>query len=279
MRWFKKLVLISILALILIPVISCNGVTPATTTPSSNNPQPPPLSPTSSNTPSSSGSQPALPSPTPSNSSPLATQTTPPTPSLVIPTPTNVLIPTPNPSPTSDPSKDKSFFIDRVVSGYNKIPKPDGSFDQVPIYQDVYLNLNILGYYTKKDAYFVPRIPTLTDHDDWFIRLKLPGYLTKSWMVNWGYTINKSSPSADKATLSATIYTQEVFDANYYHHPDLLLSYDLRGDRGPSSNGIHGKFVQNPGSFVILFRTDDANAIADFWVKLGTEGNIITPTP
>jgi hypothetical protein len=268
MRSFKRLILISILAFILIPLISCGGSSPAATSPAASiNPQP------------------ALPSPTPSSPAPVITQTTPkplatitPEPPITVPTPTTVVIPI-TPSPSPDPSQDKSFFIDRVVSGYNKIPKPDGSFNQVPIFQDVYLNLNILGYYTKKDAYFVPRIPTVSDHDDWFIRLKLPGYLTKSWVVNWSYTVNKSSPAAEKANISATLYTQEIFDANYYLHPGLLLNYDLRGDRGPSSNGIYGKYISNPGSFVLLLRTNDASAISDFGVKLGTEGNIATPAP
>ncbi len=256
MKWIKISTLISILAIMLISIISCSS-------PASNG--------TTSSTPSIS----ITPTPSPSSTpTPSPSPTPTPTPSLVIPTPTYTIVPSPSPSPTPDPAKDKKFFIDRIISGYNKIPRPDGSFEQTPIYQDVFLDLNILGYYTKKEAIFVPRIPTLTDHDDWFIRVTLPGYLTKPWITNWGYTINKSIPNADKATLSTTIYTKEMFDTNYYRHPDMLTSYDLKGDRGPSGSGIYGKYIATPGSYVILLRTNNADAIADFWVKLGTEGNI-----
>lgn len=276
MKWIQKSTVILFLAIILILVISCAGTTPTQqpSTSSSIISTTPPAQTTSSSPTSST-----ITSPTPSTS-PIATSPTPSTsPIATSPTASTSPVatsPTVSPSPTYNPATDERFYIDKTISGYNQTPRPDGTFEKTPIYQDIYLDLNVLGYYTEKDAIFVPRIPTLTDHDDWFIRFQVPTYLLKPWLMNWGYTVNNSNSSA---TLSATVYTQEIFEANYYHHPDSLLSYDLKGDKEPSSSGINCKYFQSPGSYVILLRTNDASTISDFWIKLGTEGSIITPTP
>ena len=266
MRWIKKSIIVLLSAIAMILLISCNTLvsTPGNSLGS--------VTPTVTGIPASSTTQAATPtySPTPSSQ---------PSPSPSRPSSTPSASPSPSASPTPNPAEDKTFYIDRIISGYSQTPRPDGSFEKTPIYQDIYLDLNILGYYTKKDAIFVPRIPTFTDHDDWFIILKIPSYLLKPWIMNWGYTINKSSPTSSSATLSATVYTQELFYANYYLHPDQLLGYDLKGDREPSSSGILCKYFQTPGNYVILLRTNAADAIGDFWFKIGTEGNIITSTP
>jgi hypothetical protein len=261
MKWVHKSIVISILAATLIPVVACS-VPASTTMPSS-------ATPYSSLTPSTS----------PAFSPTLSVV---PTVSPVKPTPTSsasptiVSSPTPILSPAPNPATDKNFYIDRTISGYTETPRADGSIERTSVFKDIFLDLNILGYYTNKDAVFVPRIPTITNHDDWFIRIKIPGFLLKPWLMNWDYTVNKSNPTA---TLSATVYTQELFNANYYNHPDLLLGYDLKGDRVSSSSGINCKYFQTPGDYVILLRTNDASAISDFWIKLGTEGSITTPTP
>ncbi len=264
MKHAKKSVVILFLVISLILLVSCNAPI-ATQSPT----------PSASITPTSSPTQTL--SPTPS----LSPTTNSPTPPAQTPTPTPSLSPTQTPSvsPTPNPAEDKNFYIDKILSGYKQTLKPDGTFEQTPVYSDLYFEMNILGYYTKKDAVFVPRIPTFTDHDDWFIRIKIPSFLLKPWLMNWSYTLNNSSPSAASATLDMTVYAEENFNANYYLHPDKLLEYDLKGDRAISSNGIRCKYFLNPGNYVILLRTNAADAIDDFWIKLGTEASTATPTP
>ena len=259
----KKSVLILLCAILLIGVVSCTtALTPTLSpTPSTTGP---PFSPEQTESPSPRLSPPTSTVPTPSSPNP--------TPSLS-PTRTTIV------SPTPDPAQDKNFYLDKIITGYNRVLKSDGTFEEIPVYQDMYFDLNILGYYTKKDAIFVPRIPTFTEHDDWFIRFRIPSYLLKPWVMNWGYAINKSSPAGGSVAFSATVYYQDMFNANYYLHPDKILSYDLKGDRVPSSSGIYCKSFQTPGDYVILLRTNAADAIDDFWIKLGTEGSVVTPTP
>lgn len=258
MKCIKRSAVILVMAFFVIVMVSCTTPTPA---------------PTPSPTPSTIITSPSAPaetdSPTP-RLSPISSSV--PSPSLT-PTQTPVVSPTPN------PAEDKNFYLDRIITGYNRTLKSDGTYEEMPAYQDMYFDLNILGYYTKKDAVLVPRIPTFTDHDDWFIRFKIPSFLLKPWIMNWGYSINKSSPAAGSVSLSTSVYTQEMFNANYYLHPDKLLGYDLKGDREPSSSGIYCKSFLTPGDYVILLRTNAADAIGDFWIKLGTEGSIVTPTP
>jgi hypothetical protein len=257
MKCIKRSAVMLLMTLLVILVASC---TTPTTAPA---PSPTPSTVTSPSTPT------ATDSPTP-RLSPTASPV--PSPSLT-PTQTPIVSPTPN------PAEDKNYYLDKIITGYNRTLKSDGTYEETPIYQDMYFDLNILGYYTKKDAVLVPRIPTFTDHDDWFIRFKIPSFLLKPWIMNWGYSINKFSPAAGSVTLSTSVYTQEMFNTNYYLRPDKLLAFDLKGDREPSSSGIYCKSFQTPGDYVILLRTNAADAIDDFWIKLGTEGSIVTPTP
>jgi hypothetical protein len=156
------------------------------------------------------------------------------------------------------------FFTGKDITGYNKIPQSDGSSIQTPVYQEKVVEQQLGGFFTKKDAVFVPRIPTVTDIDDWFIRFdskfKIP------WFINWGYT-TKNSNSKNNITLK--LYTKDDFDTYYYKNPAFLISGGIGTDQGITDKGIHGLSVPTSGSFVAVIRTNNSDEIQDWWIKFG----------
>jgi hypothetical protein len=205
------------------------------------------------------------------------------------PTPTSTPSPTPitttvQPTPSQNNQADnKTFFTTTIISGYTTTYSTDGTSKQTPVYQDLYFDMNLLGYYTSKDAIFVPRIQTITNQDDWFIRSQIQGSFLKSWTFNWGYTLNPSIKTTEPVTVTFTIYDKEIFEKNYYLSPANLLFHDLKGDINPSTSGIQCKrliyqehTVIFPNDYVFLIRTNNAAAVSDFWIKVGTESNITT---
>jgi len=200
------------------------------------------------------------------------------------PSPT-VITATPSPSPTQlpveNPVDNKAFFTGRVITGYVDSYLMDGTLKQTPIYKELYFDLNLVGYYTQKDAIFVPRIPTFTTHDDWFIRPQYAGNFLKSWIFNWGYSIDKSKSTSEPVNVSLTVYHKDVFEKNYYLNPEDLILHDLKGETITSSTGIQCNWLENGNSFVVepseyafLIRTNNAAAVSDWWIKIGTESKI-----
>jgi hypothetical protein len=210
-----------------------------------------------------------------------------PTPTLS-PTPTLTSSPTftttsiqPTPTPTQNPANNKTFYTAKVISGYETTYLTNGKTQETPVYQDLYFDLNLIGYYTSKDAIFVPRIPTITDHDDWFIRPQYSGSFLKSWIFNWGYTVDSFVKTEEPVTLSFYVIPRDIFENKYYLNPGGLLFNDLKGDIEPSATGIKCKRLIYsdvtpifPKENVFLIRTNNAAAISDFWIKVGTESKI-----
>lgn len=187
----------------------------------------------------------------------------------------------PTQTPTQNPANNTTFYTAKVISGYETTYLTNGKTQETPVYQDLYFDLNLIGYYTSKDAIFVPRIPTITDHDDWFIRPQYSGSFLKSWIFNWGYTVDSSVKTEEPVTLSFYIYPRDVFENKYYLNPGGLLFNDLKGDIESSANGIKCKRLVYsditpifPKENVFLIRTNNAAAISDFWIKVGTESKI-----
>ena len=198
-----------------------------------------------------------------------------------VPTTTTTTSIEPTITPTQTPTYNNTFYTAKIISGYDKTYRPDGTIQQTPIYKDLFFDLNIIGYYTSKDAIYVPRIPTFTTHDDWFIRPQFSGSFLKSWIFNWGYTVDTSIKSSDPVELTFTIYNKEIFDNDYYLKPADLIFHDLKGDVEPSTSGILSKrlvyedtHIIYPKEYVFLIRTNNAAAISDWWIKVGTESPI-----
>jgi hypothetical protein len=145
--------------------------------------------------------------------------------------------------------------------------KIDGNYDETPIYQDSFLNLTELARFSPSDAIYVPRIPSVSDHDDWFIRVTIPTSSLKPWEVNWAYTVK---PGDNTTTVSLAIYAQDQFDAFYYNKPaDLSLADIKSGDKGVSADGIHARLMQSPGNYVIVIRTNNAAGVTGWWIRIG----------
>jgi hypothetical protein len=198
------------------------------------------------------------------------------------PTATSVApLPSPTQLPIENPADNKTFFTGRVITGYVDSYSMDGTLKQTPIYKELYFDLNLVGYYTPKDAIFVPRISTFTTYDDWFIRPQFSGNFLKSWIFNWGYSIDKSKSTNEPASVSLTIYYKDVFEKNYYLNPGDLLFHDLKGETSTSSAGIQCRWLVNGNSYVVepseyafLIRTNNSAAVSDWWIKIGTESKI-----
>jgi hypothetical protein len=216
---------------------------------------------------------------------PLITATIPNTITITqIPSPTVTSV-APSPSPTQlpieNPADNKTFFTGNVITGYIDSYLMDGTLKQTPIYKELYFDLNLVGYYTLKDAIFVPRIPTFTTHDDWFIRPQFSGNFLKSWIFNWGYSIDKSKSTNEPVSVSLSIYYKDVFEKNYYLNPGDLIFHDLKGETSTSSAGIQSRWLVNgnsyvvePSEYVFLIRTNNATVVSDWWIKIGTESKI-----
>lgn len=157
------------------------------------------------------------------------------------------------------------FFVSRDIVGYKDAGvRPDGTVIKEPVYKDYFTDLNQVLYLTAKDATFVPRIPTVTDFDDWFIRTRIPD---SPWVLNWGVT----SKSGSTGTLTFTLYKKDDFNTNYYHRPDDLYKYDLGEDRGVSDTGVHGRYGRTLGDYVLLFRTNNVSETGNWWVRIGVQ--------
>ena len=92
---------------------------------------------------------------------------------------------TPPASSVGDVNNNAHFFIGQDISGYTKTVNPDGSVTQSPVKQDLYLDLDLGGFYTQNEATFVPKIPDFTDQDQWILKFTVPTFKLPL-VVNWG---------------------------------------------------------------------------------------------
>jgi hypothetical protein len=197
----------------------------------------------------------------------------------VTPPPVTVTI-TPAPSTISSPAiagtdlpTTAKFFTGKEITSYIKSsPRLDGSYDETPVYSDKFFELKEIARFVPVNATFVPRIPSITTHDDWFVRFSVPTSMMKPWLINYGYTLK---PGDTTTTLDFSVYTQSDFNTYYYDRPHELDAGDMdSGDRGTSLDGsIHARMMQDKwGDFVIFWRTNNAANVTSWWVRIGVEG-------
>ena len=159
------------------------------------------------------------------------------------------------------------FLIGREISSYNKVLQPDGSYIQTPIYRFVYYDFDLLSFTTNQGAIFVPRIPTFTDYDDWFVKFSTLSFLYPTPLkVNWAFITKSGTVSANT---SMRFYTQSYFEANYYKSPGNLALNNLAGDLTVSDDGVHFSEISLYENFVALIRTDNPANILGWWIKIG----------
>ncbi len=201
----------------------------------------------------------------PTGSAPTATVTT---------TVTVTLAPTPS---TTNPATDISailqknnnghFLIGREVASYNRILQPDGTYIETPVYRFVYYDFDLLSFTTNSGAIFVPRIPTFTDYDDWFVKFSTKSFLYPTpFKVNWAL-ITKSGTVSPKTSLR--FYQASYFNANYYNNPGNLAINNVGPDLTVDSSGVHFAELTLYEDFVALIRTDNPSDILGWWIKIG----------
>jgi hypothetical protein len=250
------IVLISLVTFLTILITSC-AASPATTTVTTTV--------TTTATSSTAGTLP------PGTNSPVTLTVTPPPITVTVsPSPSNTVSPIPTIVLGTDIPKTAKFYTAKEITSYIKgTVRIDGTFDQTPVYSDVFVDLPEIARFGPSDATFVPRIPTITAHEDWFVRFSIPASSMKPWMVNYGYTIK---PGDTTTTLSFALYKKTDFDAYYYQRQSELTAADLdSGDRGTTLDGaVHARLMQDKwGDFVIFWRTNNPANVLSWWVRIG----------
>lgn len=180
-----------------------------------------------------------------------------------LPTITPVAAPTTSAAPP-DVNKNQQFFIGKDINKFVTPTVLSGVPNPSPVYQDNILDLDLGGYFTNRDAFYSPRIPGITDFDNWFYAFDLPVYRLP-WVINWAYTTRSGSPDPG---FSMSIYKKEEFNNLYNKSIGTLTISKLGVDRGVSEKGVHCLGFNEVGSFVVLVRANNAD-IASWWVKYG----------
>jgi hypothetical protein len=208
---------------------------------------------------------------TPATVTVTATTTVTVTPAPVTVTVTPEITPTQTtPTPTfneMDINNNPHFFFSKEITGYSTPVVLVGTPTPSPTYKENYLDLDLGGFFTNRDAYFDPRIPEFTNHDDWFYIFQLPVYKFP-WIMNWGYITKSNSPDT---TLTLSVYKKDVL-ANYYNKfQNIAAPPSLGQEKAISSSGVHCLQFNDSGTFVVLVKTNNADDIAGWWAKYGGE--------
>jgi hypothetical protein len=156
------------------------------------------------------------------------------------------------------------FFVGTDIS-YVTPSVLSGAVKPSPIYKYNYLDLDLGGYFTNRDAYFSSHIPQISDFDDWFYTFDLPVY-KMPWIINWNYATKSNNPDN---SFSFEVYKKDVFISWYNKSPGALNISKLGTDRGISDSGVHSLAINDSGSFLVRVRTSNTADIASWWVKYG----------
>lgn len=177
----------------------------------------------------------------------------------------------PDPLVNSDPPQianqnNARFLVGRGITGNTKTVNIDGTISESPVYEDSFLDLNLLGFYTQKDAVFVAKIPTITNIDQWILKFNIPA-VNLPVIVNWGY-ITKSG-KAD-ATFTFSIWDTDVFKTLYSTNPGTLISgKGTTNDLYVSSDGTHVQNINKTYEYTALILSQKSEDILGWWVKTG----------
>jgi hypothetical protein len=189
-----------------------------------------------------------------------------PSPSLItVPPPTTYTNPITPPviSQIAD-NNNPHFFAGQDVSGYTKTVNVDGTTTQTPIVKDLYLDLEMGGFFTQKDAIFIPKISGVTEYDAWILNFTIPTFKLPI-LVNWGYI-----PNNPQSPLSLTNWERGNFKTLYTTNQSLLLTgKGLAVDDLISTNGVHLSHINQQGNLIAFVRVTNASDIQGWWMKFG----------
>ena len=171
---------------------------------------------------------------------------------------------------TKEDAQDAQYFVKKEVTGHKKVGEMGNIDITEPVYEDVYTELRTVVYEKKSTALVVPTSVTGEEYTDWYIEFSAT---QAPWVVNWNCEFkeyNVLDPVESKATFSVRIFTSEQ-SKFLYSDPFRLIFGDEGEDRGISDKGVHCIVVHEPGDYVIVLRTNDAEHISDWWLKIGVE--------
>jgi hypothetical protein len=182
-----------------------------------------------------------------------------------------------NPSSTSTPAvspnktadfesfNNPSFFVNRFASTPTTTVNKDGTISQVPTFTDVFVDLDLGGFFTNREALFIPKIPGITTRDDWVYRFNFPAY-SLPFTINMGYKLKTDNP---EIKLEFYLFGKDYFNSNYEKSPLAIYGGSLVKPGLVSSQNVYTYKINDSGDFVAVFRTANASDIAGWWVKYG----------
>ncbi len=195
------------------------------------------------------------------------TVTVTPSPSLItVPPPTTYTNPTTPPviSQITD-NNNPHFFAGQDVSEYTKTVNADGSVTQTPVVKDLYLDVDLGGFFTQKDAIFIPKIPGVTTQDAWILNFAIPTFKLP-FLINWGYM---PAPNSPKSAFTLIVFERSNFKNIYNTNQASLTGGGLAHDDLIAANGVHLSHINQQGDLIAFVRVTNANDVQGWWIKFG----------
>jgi hypothetical protein len=176
---------------------------------------------------------------------------------------------TPTVSPTKTTEADfssynnSSFFLSTYVAATATTITKNGTITSAPVYNDVFVDLDLGGFFTSKDALLLAKIPGITTRDDWIYMFNFPAF-NLPFVLNMGYQLNNPD-----AKLEFFLLNKSYFTDNYEKNPFGIYAGSLARNPVVSTQGISSYKINDTGNLVAVFRTAKASDIAGWWVKYG----------
>lgn len=161
----------------------------------------------------------------------------------------------------------EQFFVKREISGHKKVGEIGNLDITEPVYEYIYIELEIVGYWEKGNLG--------EERKYWSIPFSTT---TAPWVINCGYKARQFTaldPLGSKETFGIAVFSKADYDKHFHagaFDRALLLSpfsgYYKGEYRGVSDKGVHCVVVHDTGDYVIVLETAD---IVSWWVKVGVE--------
>lgn len=175
--------------------------------------------------------------------------------------------PTVSPTKTSGPDfsnyNNSSFFLSTYVAATATTVTKNGIITSSPVYNDVFVDLDLGGFFTNKDAISLTKIPNITTRDDWIYIFNFPAF-NLPFVLNTGYQLNNPD-----AKLEFFLLNKSYFNDNYEKNPFGIYAGNLARNAVVSTQGIMSYKINDTGNLVAVFRTTNAGDISGWWVKYG----------
>jgi len=181
--------------------------------------------------------------------------------------PSTSATPTVSPTKTSGPDfssyNNSSFFLSTYVAATATTVTKNGIITSAPVYNDIFVDLDLGGFFTNKDAILLTKIPNITTRDDWIYMFNFPAF-NLPFVLNMGYQLNNPD-----AKLDIFLLNKSYFSDNYEKTPFGIYAGNLAKNPVISTQGINSFKINDTGNLVAVFRTTNAGDVSGWWVKYG----------